>query len=93
MVCCSWMNRERMEEGAARAGLDVLTVLPVFGKKGKRVPLFMVYTMSKRGSGPSLWLLPLVVRDENNRWTPGYRAVLECMGIPTNRPKRTSSEL
>ena len=90
VVCVNWANNQRVYDGAAEAGLHVVTALPVKGKKEKKEPLFGVYVLRKICSGneggePSqeTEVLPsLSVRAQNGEWTDEYERVMADMGIP-----------
>ena len=90
VVCVNWANNQRVYDGAAEAGLHVVTALPVKGKKGKKEPLFGVYVLRKicsgnEGGAPSQEtevLSSLTVRNQNGEWTDEYERVMADMGIP-----------
>ncbi len=94
VVCENWLNDKRAYEGAKMSGLHIDFVLPVMGKFGKPEPLFAVYVMRKKNSETNLNSAddcqeevtrvrdPLIVRDEDGKWTNEYSKVLGAMSIP-----------
>ena len=92
VVCENWLNDDRVWKGARDAGLIVESVWPVMGKAGKKNPLFAVYIMKKKSLDrdhgndderkEKKIRSPLVVRDENGKWTQEYANVMEAMSIP-----------
>lgn len=88
-----YTNEARVLDGAARAGLVIISRMAVFGKRGKPLPLFAVYTLAlptdeQRAAGPLRSLAavasdpPLYVRDEAGNRTEAYIDLLRDMGIP-----------
>lgn len=91
VVCVNWLNNHRVYDGAAEAGLQVITALPVKGREGKKEPLFGVYVLKKisssdiEGASSNLEtevLSPLSVRNQDGEWTDEYEQVMAVMGIP-----------
>ncbi len=89
VVCVNWANNQRVYDGAADAGLHVVTALPVKGKKEKKEPLFGVYVLRKICSGneggqPSqeTEVLPSLSVRNQGEWTDEYERVMADMGIP-----------
>lgn len=86
VVCVNWLNNQRVYDGAAQAGLQVITALPVRGKEGKPSPLFMVYVCVLKKICASKQetevLPPISVRNQNGEWSSEYEQVMADMGIP-----------
>ena len=91
VVCVNWLNNQRVYDGAAQAGLQVITALPVKGREGKKEPLFGVYVLKKISGGDNEGassnqetevLPPLSVRNRDGEWTDKYEQVMADMGIP-----------
>ena len=86
VVCENWLNNGRVYEGARKAGLSVVAVLPIKGKEGRKNNLFGVYVMRKTPEGGHhdklMDLPPLAVRDGNGGWTKEYSLILDFMSIP-----------
>ena len=94
VVCENWLNDKRAYDGAKMSGFHVEHVFPVMGRVGKLEPLFAVYVMRKKSSEANLNSAdncqdevtrvrdPLIVRDEDGKWTKEYAKVMEAMSIP-----------
>ena len=92
VVCENWLNNRRAYDGAKIAGLHIEKVWPVMGKVGKPEPLFAVYVMRKKSESyqhiaddlveENRVQAPLIVRDEDGKWTEHYAEVMKAMSIP-----------
>ena len=94
VVCENWLNDKRAYKGADGAKMYVEEVWPVMGRVGKPEPLFAVYVMRKKNSEANLNSAddcqeektrvrdPLIVRDEDGKWTNEYAEVMGAMSIP-----------
>jgi len=92
VVCENWLNDKRAYDGAEIAGLDIVSVWPVMGRVGKPDPLFAVYVMRKKSESyqdiandqnkANRMRAPLIVRDEDGKWTEQYAKVMKAMSIP-----------
>eukprot|EP00986_Skeletonema_menzelii_P012578 scaffold6982_cov144-Skeletonema_menzelii.AAC.11 len=92
VVCENWLNDKRAYDGAEIAGLDIVSVWPVMGRVGKPEPLFAVYVMRKKSESyqdiandqnkANRMRAPLIVRDEDGKWTEQYAKVMKAMSIP-----------
>ena len=94
VVCENWLNDKRAYNGAKNSGLYVEEVWPVMGRVGKPEPLFAVYVMRKKNSEANRNSTdncqdevtrvrdPLIVRDEDGKWTNEYAEVMGAMSIP-----------
>lgn len=82
--CCASRQRNRVFDGATRAGLEVERWRDVIPRDGKDA-LFSVYVM-RRPSGGSRFDVrdepPLVLRGKDGRFTPAFNEVRQAMGMP-----------
>lgn len=100
VVCENYQNHERVLRAAVEAKLDLLRVVKVEGRQGRK-PLFCVYVMRKLGKGAVVGSSTtvetneatlvqeevLAVRDDNGNWTNEYaESVFETMNIPQFAP-------
>jgi len=92
IVCENFENHERVLQSAEDASLQILHVLQVQGRQGRK-SLFCVYVLKKRNSvniaASSVEATEevLAVRDDDGNWTKAYAEnVLTCMSIPQFAP-------
>lgn len=83
VVCAAAFQRERMQTGAAAAGLSVVRRLDVVPRRGKTA-LFAVYTLAPAAESAAASVpAPLVVREADGQWSAEFRAVRAAMGMPS----------
>lgn len=81
VVTVSVLQRERLREAAARAGMDVLEVTDVIPRDGKDALVLTAVMTQGAGAWPAE-ARRLVVRTREHQWTEGFRAVRRDMGMP-----------
>ena len=81
VTCAGSAQRERVQHGAARAGMVVARRREVVPRAGKGV-LFSVYGLRVGHAALAVVDEPLVVRDASGRRTAAFRALRGAMGMP-----------
>ncbi len=82
VVCTSTLERDRVVDGAAAAGLAIRGHWEIVPREGKAA-LIAVDVLG--GAGPTT-THTLTVRDRAGAWTPEFRAVRAALGMPSLAP-------
>jgi tRNA1(Val) A37 N6-methylase TrmN6 len=86
-MCSAALERARVEEGSAAAGLAVIEhweIVPRAGKPALICVDVVTPALGRRREPPVH--AELVVRDARGAWTPAFRRVREEMGLPPTPP-------
>lgn len=88
VICADARYPERVQDGAQRAGLDLITRRDVFPRAGKSA-LFSVFTLGF-SNAPLVQLAPFVARDEQGARTESYLQVRSFFGMAPNPAEQPS---